>query len=89
MKEKIFGSLAGAVIWLALTLVGSGLFILFLWWLSNVFFDAGLWPLGMIARILAWFAAAGLILALLALVGAGFVWGRTSLFRQGRNNSSY
>ncbi len=62
MRTHIF-PFFGALMFLVFILVGGGIFLFVGYWLSDVVYDAGLWPIGAVMRI-------GLLLRLL---GYGFM----------------
>jgi hypothetical protein len=66
LKETV-GAVCGALIAISFAAVGIAL----IWWLSNVFYGWGLWPLGAITRVIAWLATAGA--AVIVLLGFSLV----------------
>ena len=49
-------------------------FLGFLWWLSDLLYDSGWWPLGFLARIAVWLIAGVIALRVLFLFGKGAVF---------------
>ena len=82
------GITAGGIFVILYLAIGLAIYvggITFIYWLSYVFYDAGLWPLGMIARIVSFMMLVGLGLGVLSmgLMGlAGLVALITSSFRR-------
>jgi hypothetical protein len=48
-------------------------FVSFIWWLSDILYGIGWWPLGALARIAAWLMIAAIALRLVFMVGMGAV----------------
>lgn len=80
LKETA-SAVGGALMAAGLAAVGIAL----IWWLSNMFYGWGLWPLGAITRIIAWLAAAGAAVTTAVAVLLGFFLVRTAHLLDNRN----
>ena len=60
----------GLVVWAVVTLGVSVLFLSLGYWLSDVVYDAGLWPVGMVMRVFLLFGVIGLLFKMAFMVFA-------------------